>query len=97
MSISTTEMQRIAKLACLKLDTSSMEQAQDKLSHILELVDKMNSIDTDDSLPMAHPMDLNQPLREDVVTASNQRTALQLNVKYTQDGFYIVPQFIETE
>ena len=55
----------------------------------------MNAIDTTDVKPMAHPMDVSQRLRKDIVQEKNQREAFQKIAPNTKDGLYLVPQVIE--
>ena len=97
MTISNEDIKHLAKLSCLKLDQSKIDQVKDKLTRILDLIHDMNKVNTQNITPLAHPLDLSQPLREDKITAKDEREQLQKNVEYTENGFYIVPQFIETE
>ena len=66
-----------------------------KLSNILDLFSQMQAANTDDVLPMAHPLDQVQRLRPDVVTEKNQREKLQSVAPATENGLYLVPQVIE--
>ena len=65
------------------------------LSDILQLVEQMNSVDTEGVVPMSHPLEVNQRLREDKVTETNQRDEFQKTAPATQDGLYLVPKVIE--
>jgi len=65
------------------------------LSNILDLVEQMDSVDTDNVEPMAHPMEMVQRLREDVVTETNQREHFQQIAPQIENGLYLVPQVIE--
>jgi aspartyl-tRNA(Asn)/glutamyl-tRNA(Gln) amidotransferase subunit C len=44
---------------------------------------------------MAHPLHMTQPLREDVVTESDQRDLYQHNAQAVEAGLYLVPKVIE--
>lgn len=55
----------------------------------------MNAVDTDNVMPMAHPQDAFQRLREDVVTEENQREHFQEIAPEVENGLYLVPQVIE--
>jgi len=59
------------------------------------MIDQMQSVDTSQVAPMAHPFDATQRLRADIVTETNQRDYLQLNAPATQSGLYLVPKVIE--
>ena len=95
MSLSKDQVQHIAHLARLKLDGDSFDDVVDKLSRIVEFVDQLQAAPTDDVLPMAHPLDMSQRLRSDVVTEHDQRDELQQNAPAVQDGLYLVPKVIE--
>ena len=44
---------------------------------------------------MANPLDAAQPLREDVVTETDQREQLQAVAPAVSDGLYLVPRVVE--
>jgi aspartyl-tRNA(Asn)/glutamyl-tRNA(Gln) amidotransferase subunit C len=55
----------------------------------------MEAVDTTGITPMSHSQDVVQRLREDVVTATNQRETFQKNAPAVGSGLYLVPQVIE--
>jgi aspartyl-tRNA(Asn)/glutamyl-tRNA(Gln) amidotransferase subunit C len=55
----------------------------------------MNEVDTSDVQPMAHPMDVAQRLRTDVILEENQRETFQKIAPKTENGLYLVPKVIE--
>lgn len=95
MSINADEVKKIALLARLKIEDADIPDYVSNLSNILELVAQMNSVNTDGILPMSHPLDAVQRLRDDVVTESNRREDFQLIAPSTEDGLYLVPKVIE--
>ncbi|MCH6549879.1 MAG: Asp-tRNA(Asn)/Glu-tRNA(Gln) amidotransferase subunit GatC [Gammaproteobacteria bacterium] len=95
MSLSKEQVQHIAALACLQLDEDEFDDIVAKLSSIVDFVDQLQQVPTDDVVPMAHPLDQVQRLRPDVVTETNERDAFQANAPAIQDGFYLVPKVIE--
>lgn len=95
MSLDTDDIKAIAKLARLKVDEADVPQYATNLSSILHLVEQMNSVNTEGVVPMSHPLDVVQRLREDVVTESNQRDEFQKVAPATRDGLYLVPKVIE--
>ena len=44
---------------------------------------------------MSHAQDVMLPLREDAVTAGDQRTLFQSVAPAVQDGLYLVPRVVE--
>jgi len=88
-------VEQIAHLARLDINKKDIPEYVTNLGNILALVEQMNAVNTDDVAPMAHPTDAVQRLREDVVTAENQREHFQEIAPQVEDGLYLVPQVIE--
>ena len=95
MSISPEEVLNIANLARLQIKQDEVEQYATDLSNIIGLVEQMNAVDTQDILPMAHPLDAVQRLRDDKVTEENQRDKFQTIAPSAERGLYLVPKVIE--
>jgi len=95
MSIGPEDINKIAHLARLQIDEEKIEKISHDISNILTLVDQLQSVNTDDVEPMAHPTDATQILRADVVTETNQREKLQSVAPNTEDGLFLVPKVIE--
>lgn len=95
MSLDAEQVKKIAHLARIEINDADIPGYADTLSSILDLVDQMAAVNTDNVEPMAHPMDASQRLRADVVTETNNREQFQSVAPKTEDGLYLVPQVIE--
>jgi aspartyl-tRNA(Asn)/glutamyl-tRNA(Gln) amidotransferase subunit C len=95
MSLSTADVQKVARLARLAMNNEEIEAARVQLSGIFELIAQMQAVDTTGIAPMSHAQDLSQRLREDCVTETNQRELFQSIAPQVEDGLYLVPQVIE--
>ncbi len=95
MSLSKELVQNIATLARLQLEEVDFDDVVAKLSSIVDFVDQLQQVPTDDVEPMAHPLHQVQRLRPDVVTEGDERDAIQTNAPAVYDGFYLVPKVIE--
>ena len=95
MSLDNSEVKRIAHLARLAIDEEDIAKYAHNLSNILDLVDQMSAVDTDNVSPMAHPLDTLQRLREDAVTEQDRRDQFQSVASATENGLYLVPKVIE--
>ncbi|MEC8588138.1 MAG: Asp-tRNA(Asn)/Glu-tRNA(Gln) amidotransferase subunit GatC [Pseudomonadota bacterium] len=95
MAFDKAEVEKIAQLARLYISDSEIDEVTGRIRDILALIDQMQSIDTDDVVPLAHPLDLTQRLREDDVTEFNRRGELQLLAPKVEQGLYLVPKVIE--
>lgn len=90
------QVSNVAHLARIAITDNEAEVHCKNLTKILDLVEQMNAASTDDIAPMAHPLDLTQPLRDDQVSEPNQRDAMQAIAPKTEAGLYLVPKVIET-
>ena len=98
MSLSDKELKEIAYLARINIDKKDFPALKAELDQILNLFDKLNSVDTDEVEAMSHPLNLSQPTRKDEVTeSSDQRSKLQASAPLVQSGLFIVPKVIEGE
>ncbi|RMA79458.1 Asp-tRNA(Asn)/Glu-tRNA(Gln) amidotransferase subunit GatC [Umboniibacter marinipuniceus] len=95
MSITNESVQHVAELAMLSLDQPAIDKATEKLNQVLNLIDNLQAVDTDDVEPLAHPLDAIQILRADEVTKQNNRDALLSNAPESQDGQFVVPRVVE--
>ena len=95
VSLDKDQVRHIATLARLKLTDEEYDESVDKLSRIVDFVDQLSRADTDGVMPMAHPLDAAQRLREDVVTETDERARFQENAPSVRDGLYLVPKVIE--
>ena len=95
MSLDAEQVKKIAHLARLKIDEADVPGYVTNLSNILHMFEQMNAIDTSKVVPMSHPLDAVQRLREDEVRETNQREVFQRIAPSTEDGLYLVPRVIE--
>jgi aspartyl-tRNA(Asn)/glutamyl-tRNA(Gln) amidotransferase subunit C len=95
MSLSTQDVEKVARLARLAASPAEIETARTQLSNIFGLIAEMQAVDTSGIAPMSHSQDLAQRLREDKVTETNQREAFQAIAPQVEQGLYLVPKVIE--
>lgn len=94
MSLRAEEVKNIAYLARLDIREEDVADYTGNLSKIIDFIDQLESAATDDIEPMAHPLNMTQRLREDQVTATDQRDRLQKLAPQTAEGLYLVPKVI---
>jgi len=99
MSLTLSDVKRIANLAQLDLDDAHAEIALNELNGIFALAEQMQAVDTTGVEPLAQPLSailaLPLRLREDMVTEENRRADYQAPAPKTEDGLYLVPKVIE--
>jgi aspartyl-tRNA(Asn)/glutamyl-tRNA(Gln) amidotransferase subunit C len=95
VAISTENVESLAQLARLGLDEDALAPLASDLSKVLDLVEKLQAIDTEGVEAMAHPAGASLWLRDDEVTHSDQRDTLQEPAPSLRDGYFLVPRVIE--
>jgi len=100
MSLTLSDVKRIAHLAQLDMDENHAETVLAELNGIFALAEQIQAVDTTGVAPLSQPLaavmdKLPLRLREDVITEENRREAYQAPAPKTQDGLYLVPKVIE--
>jgi len=99
MSLTSSDIARIANLARLELQPNESERMLTQLNGFFGIVEAMRSVDTTGIQPLAHPVatiqDIALRLREDAVSEPNQRNANQRNAPAVERGLFLVPKVIE--
>jgi aspartyl-tRNA(Asn)/glutamyl-tRNA(Gln) amidotransferase subunit C len=100
MSLTLSDVKRIAHLAQLDMSEEQSATALGQLNGIFALAEQMQAVDTDGVAPLSHPLaahmnNIALRLREDAATEKNRREDYQAVAPATQDGLYLVPKVIE--
>ena len=95
MSLDNKQVKEIAYLARLSIEDSELEQTTKEINNILVLMDKLGEIYTGDAEPMAHPLEMNQRLRDDKVTEKDLAKEFQEIAPKTGNSHFLVPTVIE--
>lgn len=101
MSITAADIEKIAKLARIRLDADEIADVSQRLGNILAMADRLQAIDTTGIAPMANPLDATQRLRVDVVTEPTGDAAIAARDAFlkiapsSEQGLYLVPKVIE--
>ena len=95
MSLTADDVNKIAYLARMGIDTKDVDAYARDLSGILDLVAQMSAVDTEKVQPMAHPLDQAQRLRTDNVTEQDGHELFQTLAPQVEAGLYLVPKVIE--
>jgi aspartyl-tRNA(Asn)/glutamyl-tRNA(Gln) amidotransferase subunit C len=99
MSLTLTDVKRIAHLARLELADDAAERTQTQLNHFFSLVEQMQAVDTNGIEPLAHPIEQIEAvalrLRDDAVTERVNREEFQRSAPAVQEGLFLVPKVIE--
>ncbi|KPK57829.1 MAG: Asp-tRNA(Asn)/Glu-tRNA(Gln) amidotransferase subunit GatC [Gammaproteobacteria bacterium] len=95
MALTRSQVENIASLARLEITEDEIPAYVGNLSRIIDFVDQLENASTDHVEPMAHPLNMSQPLRADEVTEKDRRDRFQENASRVEAGLYLVPKVIE--
>jgi aspartyl-tRNA(Asn)/glutamyl-tRNA(Gln) amidotransferase subunit C len=93
--LSKEEIEHIAMLARLSLTEEEKELFGAQLSSILDYMEKLNELDTENIEPTSHVLSLSNVMREDAPRDSIPREDALSNAPDRTDKFYRVPKIIE--
>jgi aspartyl-tRNA(Asn)/glutamyl-tRNA(Gln) amidotransferase subunit C len=94
MTISSDQVQYVALLARLKLNEDERNRYAEQLGAILNYVDKLNELDTDNIEPLAHILPIYNIFRKDETKSSPAREEILSNAPLTEEGQFKVPKII---
>jgi aspartyl-tRNA(Asn)/glutamyl-tRNA(Gln) amidotransferase subunit C len=95
--LSRGDVEHVAYLARLGQTDGEIALLQGQLNHILEQYEKLAELDTEAIPPTAQTIELENILREDVVTPSLPVEAVLGNAAFTAGGYVVVPAVLGEE
>ena len=99
MSLTASDIARIASLARLQLAPEESDRLRGQINGFFDLVERMRAVDTTGVEPLAHPVatiqNVTLRLAEDVVSEPNNREANQKSAPAVEAGLFLVPKVIE--
>jgi aspartyl-tRNA(Asn)/glutamyl-tRNA(Gln) amidotransferase subunit C len=99
MSLTSSDIARIANLARLELQPDESERMLTQLNGFFGIVEAMRAVDTTGVQPLAHPVaalqDITLRLRDDAVSEPDNREANQRSAPAVERGLFLVPKVIE--
>jgi aspartyl-tRNA(Asn)/glutamyl-tRNA(Gln) amidotransferase subunit C len=94
MKITKAEVQHVAKLARLDVKAEDIERFADQIGTVLEYVDTLKEVDTEDVPATSHAITLTNAFREDEVQGQLDQEAALGNAPEKDDGAFVVPKVI---
>lgn len=95
--ISRDDVAHVAHLARLELTEEELERYTEQLAAILDHADDVASLDTAGVAPTAHPLPLENVLRDDVVRPSLDRDEVLAQAPAAEGEFFRVPRILGEE
>jgi aspartyl-tRNA(Asn)/glutamyl-tRNA(Gln) amidotransferase subunit C len=97
MGIDRKEIERIAKLAKLKLSEEEIVRYEKDINEILNYMDKLNELDTSNVRPLNYPIEKETSFREDKISPSVSREEALKNAPVNDGEFFKVPKVIKNK
>jgi aspartyl-tRNA(Asn)/glutamyl-tRNA(Gln) amidotransferase subunit C len=95
MSVSKDEVYYIADLARLQLDDEEANNLVHDMNRILEFMETLNEVDTDDVEPLEHVVELDTQFRNDEVGEQLSHDDALKNAPDADSDYIRVPRVIE--
>jgi len=95
MSLTANQIKQIAHLARLSINDDEIPQVTGTFNQIVNLLNHLQQIDTNNVQPLTNPLELTQRLRQDIAIHDNQRDYYQNIAPQVSNGLYLVPKVIE--
>jgi aspartyl-tRNA synthetase len=93
--ISIAEVKHVAKLARLRLSGSEATAYQRDMNSILEYMETLKELDTEETLPMSHVLMAKNVWREDTPARPKTAKSMLSNAPLKERDYYKVPRILE--
>ena len=95
IKIDEEQVRRVALLSRLELSDQEVTQFSTQLSAIVEYIEKLNELDTDDVEPLAHCLPVHNVFREDVPRPSLLNDEALANAPEREGEYFKVPKILD--
>ena len=93
--ISDEVIENIAILAKLEIDKNEMSMVKKDMEQMLDFVEKLRGLDTDDIEAMSHVFKNTNVFRDDVVSNGDDRENMLENAPNKKEVYFCVPKTID--
>ena len=95
MSIDLKTIKHISKLSRISVDDKRAEKLADDMNSILEFIEKLNELKTDDVKPLTSIAETSLKFRSDEIKSKNIREQIIKNSPEDNEDYFVVPKVIE--
>lgn len=95
MAIDNETVKRVAFLSRLKVEDEKIEATKEEFNKILNWIEELNEVNTDNVEPLISVNDTTLRLREDQITDGNYQEAVLTNAPDKEYDYFAVPKVVE--
>ena len=95
MKIDKNTTLKIAKLSRIKIDDSEVEELSLQLSAIVDWVEQLNEVNTDNVEPLSNVSMAKLPLRKDIENNDDNSKDILSNAPDKLENYFAVPKVVE--
>ena len=95
MKIDKNTTLKIAKLSRLRITDEEIEELSIQLSSILDWVEQLNEVNTDNVKPLSNVSSSKLPLRKDQDTTEDKSKEILSNAPEKIENYFVVPKVVE--
>ena len=95
MKFDKDSLYKLGKLSKIQIDESKLKSLSSDLGSIIEFIDRLKSIDTENVDPTSNSLDQSLVMRVDVASDVNSANEILKNAPQKELDFFSVPKVIE--
>ena len=95
MKFDKDSLYKLGKLSKIQIDESKLKSLSSDLGSIIEFIDRLKSIDTENVDPTSNSLDQSLVMREDIPSDVNTANEILENAPQKELDFFSVPKVIE--
>lgn len=95
MSIDSETVKKVAFLSRLKIDDDKIEATKEEFNKILQWIEELNEVNTDEVEPLISVNNVKLRVRDDEITAGNCREDILKNAPSAEYDYFAVPKVVE--
>ena len=95
MKFDKDSLYKLGKLSKIQIDESKLKSLSSDLGSIIEFIDRLKSIDTENVDPTSNSLDQSLVMREDIASDVNTVNEILENAPQKELDFFSVPKVIE--
>lgn len=95
MSIDTGTVEKIARLARIRVTEEEKVKFASELNGIMQWIEQLQDVDTEGVEPMTSVVDMTLHMREDEITDGGIQEKVLANAPESAEGFFVVPKVVE--